>query len=368
MEHYDYLIVGSGLYGSIFAHEARKAGKKVLVIEKRDHIAGNIYTKNQEGINVHKYGAHIFHTSDEEVWKYINQFAKFNRFTNSPKGFYHGKLYSLPFNMNTFYELWGEKDPLKVKKIIADQIAKEHIDSPKNLEEQALKLVGRDVYEKLIKGYTEKQWGKKATELPAFIIKRLPLRFTFDNNYFNDLYQGIPFGGYTGIIEKMLEGIEVRLNTDFFANRDIYQQIADKIMFTGCIDEFFDYVLGKLEYRSLRFEEETLNCENYQGNAVINYNEYEIPYTRIIEHKHFDNSVSPKTIITREYPVTWKEGLEPYYPVNDEKNNSLYQQYLEMAHKQNQVIFGGRLGLYKYFNMDLVVKSALNLCREELIK
>ncbi len=366
MEHYDYLIVGAGLYGSIFAHEAKKAGKKVLVVEKRNHIAGNIYTEQIESINVHKYGAHIFHTSDEEVWKYINEFTKFNRFTNSPKGFYKGTLYSLPFNMNTFYELWGETNPAKVKEIIDSQIKKENIGEPKNLEEQALKLVGRDVYEKLIKGYTEKQWGKKATELPAFIIKRLPLRFTFDNNYFNDIYQGIPIGGYTRIIEKMLGGIEVRLNTDFIAEREKYEGIADKIIFTGCIDEYFNYFLGKLEYRSLRFEEETLDIENFQGNAVINYNEFEIPYTRIIEHKHFENAVSPKTIITREYPVTWKEGLEPYYPVNDEKNNELYLRYLAEAKKQNQVVFGGRLGLYKYFNMDLVIKSALDFCKTEL--
>jgi UDP-galactopyranose mutase len=366
MEHYDYLIVGAGLYGSIFAHEAKKAGKKVLVIEKRKNIAGNIYTEKKESINVHKYGAHIFHTSDEEVWKYINEFTKFNRFTNSPKGFYKGTLYSLPFNMNTFYELWGETNPSKVKEIIDSQIEKENIGEPKNLEEQALKLVGRDVYEKLIKGYTEKQWGKKATELPAFIIKRLPLRFTFDNNYFNDLYQGIPMGGYTPIIEKMLDGLEVRLNTDFIAERKKYEGIADKIIFTGCIDEYFDYFLGKLEYRSLRFEEETLDMENFQGNAVINYNEFEIPYTRIIEHKHFEGAVSLKTIITKEYPVTWKEGLEPYYPVNNEKNNELYLRYLAEAKKQKKVVFGGRLGLYKYFNMDLVIKSALELCRKEL--
>ncbi|MFA6796578.1 MAG: UDP-galactopyranose mutase [Bacilli bacterium] len=368
MEHYDYLVVGAGLYGATFAHEAKKAGKEVLVIEKRNNVAGNIYTEKIEGINVHKYGAHIFHTSDEEVWKYVNQFAKFNRFTNSPKGFFRGKLYSLPFNMNTFYELWGEKNPQKVKAIIKEQIAKENISAPKNLEEQALKLVGRDVYEKLIKGYTEKQWGKKATELPAFIIKRLPLRFTFDNNYFSDLYQGIPIGGYTQIVERMLDGIEVRLNTDFFAERQKYEGIADKIIFTGCIDEYFDYSLGKLEYRSLRFEEEILDTDNYQGNAVINYNEFEIPYTRIIEHKHFEGAASTKTVITKEYPVTWKEGLEPYYPINNERNNKLYQQYLSKAKAQKKVAFGGRLGLYKYLNMDLVIKHALNFCKEELNK
>lgn len=366
MEHYDYLIVGAGLYGSIFAREAKKQGKTVLVIEKRGNVAGNIYTKEEESINVHKYGAHIFHTSNEEVWKYINQFTKFNRFTNSPKGFYKGKLYSLPFNMNTFYELWGERDPEKVKEIIDEQIKKENIKEPKNLEEQALNLVGRDVYEKLIKGYSEKQWGTKATELPAFIIKRLPLRFTFDNNYFNDLYQGIPVGGYTRIIEKMLEGIEVRLNTDFMLERDKYENIADKIIFTGCIDEYYDYCFGQLEYRSLKFEEETLDKVNFQGNAVINYNEFEIPYTRIIEHKHFEASNSAKTIITREYPATWKKGLEPYYPINNKVNNDLYKLYQDKADKQNKVIFGGRLGMYKYFNMDIVIKVALELCKKEL--
>lgn len=366
MKKYDYLVVGAGLYGSIFAHEAKKHGKKVLVIEKRNHIAGNIYTKREESINVHKYGAHIFHTSDEEVWKYINGFAKFNRFTNAPKGYYKGKLYSLPFNMNTFYELWGERDPEKVKQIIDLQIKQENITNPQNLEEQALKLVGRDVYEKLIKGYTEKQWGKKATELPPFIIKRLPLRFTFDNNYFNDLYQGIPIGGYTQIVEKLLENIEVKLTTDFFENRNKYEKMTDKIIFTGCIDEYFNYSLGKLEYRSLRFEEETLDKPNFQGNAVINYNEFEIPYTRIIEHKHFEGTISPKTIITKEFPVTWKEGLEPYYPVNNQKNNDLYKKYLSKANAQEKVVFGGRLGLYKYLNMDLIIKSALNFSKKEL--
>lgn len=360
---YDYLVVGSGLFGSIFAYEAKKLGKKVLVIEKRNHIGGNIYTYKQENIDVHKYGAHIFHTSNKEVWTYINKFAEFNRFTNSPKAVYKGKLYSLPFNMNTFYELWGEKDPNKVKEIISRQIEKENISEPKNLEEQALKLVGRDVYETLVKGYTEKQWGEKASNLPSFIIKRLPLRFTYDNNYFDSLYQGIPIDGYTSIIEKMLDGIEVRLNVTFDKKM---LDLADKIIYTGCIDEYFDYKFGNLNYRSLKFETSELDIENYQGNAVINYTEYEIPYTRIIEHKHFNNAKSNKTIITKEYPLTWKKGEEPYYPINDEINNNLYNQYLDLANKQNKVIFGGRLGLYKYFDMDKVIYEALELVKKEL--
>ncbi len=362
---YDYLVVGSGLFGAIFAYEAKKRNKKVLVIEKRNNIAGNIYTQKEEGINVHKYGAHIFHTSDKSIWEYINQFAEFNRFTNCPKANYKGKLYSMPFNMNTFYELWGEKDPEKVKQIIENQIKKENIVTPTNLEEQALSLVGRDVYETLVKGYTEKQWGTKATELPSFIIKRLPIRFTFDNNYFNDKYQGIPEGGYTKIIEKMLDGIEVKLNYDYFEHKEELSSLANKVIFTGCIDEFFSYKFGPLEYRSLRFEEETLNKPNYQGNAVINYTEYEIPFTRIIEHKHFENSISDKTIITREYPITWKLGMEQYYPVNNDKNNSLYQKYVEEAKKYPNVIFGGRLGLYKYFDMHLVINAALEAVNKE---
>jgi UDP-galactopyranose mutase len=366
MEHYDYLVVGAGLYGAIFAYEAKQHGKTVLVLEKRNNIAGNIYTKQQDGINVHKYGAHIFHTSDKDIWTFINRFASFNRFTNSPKANYKGKLYSLPFNMNTFYELWGEKDPNKVKSIINEQIAKENIGEPKNLEEQALKLVGKDVYQKLIKGYTEKQWGRKATELPSFIIKRIPLRFTFDNNYFNDLYQGIPLGGYTQIVEKLLDGIEVRLNTDFLKSKDKYLKLADKVVFTGCIDAYFDYCFGPLAYRSLRFEEETLPIENFQGNAVINYTEYKVPFTRIIEHKHFENAVSDKTVITREYPAEWKLGDEPYYPVNDEKNSILYAKYSSKAATEcKNVIFGGRLGLYKYFDMDKVIKEVLNKSKEE---
>ncbi len=366
MAQFDYLVVGAGLYGAIFAYEAKKAGKTVLVIEKRKNIAGNIYTKQEDGINVHKYGAHIFHTSDSFIWDFVNRFASFNRFTNCPKAYYKGKLYSLPFNMNTFYELWGEKDPNKVQAIIAKQIKKENIKEPKNLEEQALSLVGRDVYTTLIKGYTEKQWGQKATELPSFIIKRLPLRFTFDNNYFNDLYQGIPIGGYTQIVEKLLDGIEVRTNTDFLKNKTMYEYIADKIIYTGCIDEYFNYKFGPLGYRSLRFEEEELNIPNYQGNAVINYTEYEVPYTRIIEHKHFENSVSDKTIITREYPANWSKGDEPYYPINNDVNNRLYAQYASLAEENKNVFFGGRLGLYKYFDMDKVIKAALDFSKHEL--
>jgi len=365
MEHFDYLVVGAGLYGAIFAYEARQAGKTVLVIEKRKNIAGNIYTKEEHGINVHKYGAHIFHTSDADIWHFINRFASFNRFTNCPKAYYEGKLYSLPFNMNTFYELWGEKDPNKVKGIIAKQIQKEGIKEPHNLEEQALSLVGRDVYTTLVKGYTEKQWGQKATELPSFIIKRLPLRFTYDNNYFNDLYQGIPIGGYTQIIEKLLNGISVKTSTDFFKKKDEYLSMADKVIFTGCIDEYFDYCFGPLGYRSLRFEEEVLNQDNFQGNAVINYTEYEVPYTRIIEHKHFENAVSDKTVITREYPANWQKGDEPYYPINNDVNNRLYQKYLALAEKEKKVAFGGRLGLYKYFDMDKVIKAVLDYSKAE---
>ena len=357
---YDLIVVGSGLYGAVIAYLANKIGKKVLVLEKRNHIAGNIYTEKIDGINVHKYGAHIFHTSDKEVWDFINKFAAFNRFTNSPKAYYHGKLFSLPFNMNTFYELWGEKDPNKVKEILSKQIEKENIKEPKNLEEQALKLVGRDIYEILIKGYTEKQWGRSCKDLPSFIIKRLPLRFVFDNNYFNDLYQGIPLDGYTSIIEKMLEGIEVRLNTNFLDNKEDYLKMADKVVYTGSIDGYYNYIFGQLEYRSLRFEEEKLNIENYQGNAVINYTEKEVPYTRIIEHKHFANDQSKITIITKEYPVTWNNKLEPYYPVNDKKNNDLYSKYLDYSKKDNKVVFGGRLGLYRYMDMDKIIRKALD--------
>jgi UDP-galactopyranose mutase len=320
---YDYLIVGSGLFGSIFAYEANKRGKRCLVIDKRNHIGGNIYTKEIEGINVHEYGAHIFHTSNKEVWNYINNFAEFNRYTNSPVAVYKDELYNLPFNMNTFNKLWGVKTPSEAKSKIEEQVKESNIIQPHNLEEQAISLVGKDIYEKLIKGYTEKQWGTRATELPSFIIKRLPVRFTYDNNYFNDTYQGIPIGGYTKIIEKMLDGIEVKLETDFFEHRKELESLADKIVFTGMIDEFYNYKFGTLEYRSLKFEHEILNEENHQGNAVVNYTEYEVPYTRIIEHKHFEYGLQSKTVITREYPVKWEKGDEPYNPINDEKNNYL---------------------------------------------
>lgn len=366
MKKYDYLIVGSGLFGSIFAYEANKIGMKCLVIDKRNHIGGNIYCKEIEGINVHEYGAHIFHSSNRDVWNYINQFAEFNRYTNSPVAIYKDELYNLPFNMNTFNKLWGVKTPAEAKSKIEEQLAETNIAEPKNLEEQAIKLIGKDIYEKLIKGYTEKQWGTKATELPAFIINRLPVRFTYDNNYFNDTYQGIPIGGYTKIIEKMLEGIEVRLECDFFKNRQEFQKIADKIVFTGMIDEFYNYEFGTLEYRSLRFEHEILNEENHQGNAVVNYTEYEIPYTRIIEHKHFEYGTQPKTVITREYPATWKKGDEPYYPINNERNNNMYAKYKELADKESNVIFGGRLAQYKYYDMHHVIEQALNTVEKEL--
>ena len=374
---YDYLIVGAGLFGAIFAYEAKKAGKKVLVIDRRDHIGGNIYTKEVEGIQVHQYGAHIFHTSDKEVWDYIQQFAEFNRYTNSPVARYKDELYNLPFNMNTFSKLWGVRTPAEAKEIIQRQIKEAGITEPKNLEEQAISLVGKDIYEKLVKGYTEKQWGRRATELPSFIIRRLPVRYVYDNNYFNDKYQGIPVGGYTKIIERMLEGTEVRLMTDFFADREILAKEAENIVFTGMIDAYYDYCFGELEYRSLRFETEVLDMENYQGNAVVNYTEYEVPYTRIIEHKHFEygcqggyggdgSGVSDKTVITREYPAAWSRGEEPYYPMNDEKNNALYARYRELADQEEHVIFGGRLGMYRYYDMHQVVKEALECVRRSL--
>lgn len=374
---YDYLIVGAGLFGAIFAYEAKKAGKKVLVIDRRDHIGGNIYTKEVEGIQVHQYGAHIFHTSDKEVWDYIQQFAEFNRYTNSPVARYKDELYNLPFNMNTFSKMWGVRTPAEAKEIIQRQIKEAGITEPKNLEEQAISLVGKDIYEKLVKGYTEKQWGRRATELPSFIIRRLPVRYVYDNNYFNDKYQGIPVGGYTKIIERMLEETEVRLMTDFFANREILAKEAENIVFTGMIDAYYDYCFGELEYRSLRFETEVLNMENYQGNAVVNYTEYEVPYTRIIEHKHFEygcqggyggdgSGVSDKTVITREYPAAWSRGEEPYYPMNDEKNNALYARYRELADQEEHVIFGGRLGMYRYYDMHQVVKEALECVRRSL--
>ncbi len=368
---FDYLIVGAGLFGSVFAYEAKKRGKKVLVIDKRNHIGGNIYTENVDGINVHKYGAHIFHTNDKAVWDYVNGFVEFNRYTNSPVARYKDELYNLPFNMNTFSKMWGVKTPKEAKAMIDKQVKEAGITEPKNLEEQAISMVGRDIYEKLIEGYTGKQWGRPCKELPSFIIKRLPVRFVYDNNYFNDRYQGIPEGGYTQIIEKMLEGIEVRLDTDFFENREEFENIADKILFTGMIDEYFDYCYGELEYRSLKFETEELNMENYQGNAVVNYTEYEVPYTRIIEHKHFEFKCQngeniPKTVITREYPADWKKGDEPYYPLNNERNNELYQKYSELAKKEDNVIFGGRLGMYKYFDMKDVIPAALELVEQEL--
>ena len=365
MKKYDYLIVGSGLFGSIFAYEATKRGKKCLVIEKRNHIGGNIYCENVEGINVHKYGAHIFHTSNKKVWEYVNNLAEFNNYINSPVANYRGELYNLPFNMNTFYQLWKVKTPAEAKAKIEEQLSEININEPKNLEEQAIKLIGRDVYEKLVKGYTEKQWGKRATELPAFIIKRLPVRFTFDNNYFNDRYQGIPIGGYNTIINRLLDGIEVKLNTDFFKDRAHFESLADKIVFTGMIDEFYEYKFGELEYRSLRFEDEVLDEENHQGNAVVNYTEFEIPYTRIIEHKHFEYGNQEKTVITREYPAIWEKGKEPYYPINNEKNNSIYSKYKELAEKETNIIFGGRLAEYKYYDMHNVIEKALECIEKE---
>lgn len=363
---YDYLIVGAGLFGAVFAHEAGKKGKKCLVVDRRNHIGGNIYTEEIEGIQVHRYGAHIFHTSNKEVWEYVNRFAEFNHYINSPIAVYKDELYNLPFNMNTFSKMWNIKTPAEAKEIIDRQIADLGITEPANLEEQALSLVGRDVYEKLIKGYTEKQWGRKCTELPAFIIRRLPLRFTYDNNYFNDRYQGIPIGGYTAIIKKLLEQADVKLGTDYLKERETYKDMADRIVFTGMIDEYFDYILGALEYRSVRFETEVLDCPNYQGNAVVNYTEREVPYTRIIEHKHFEFGTSDKTVISREYSSEWKVGDEPYYPVNDARNSSLYEKYKELAEKEKRVVFGGRLGAYKYYDMDKVILAALELAEKEL--
>lgn len=363
---YDYLIVGAGLFGAVFAHEAGKKGKKCLVVDRRNHIGGNIYTEEIEGIQVHRYGAHIFHTSNKEVWEYVNRFAEFNHYINSPIAVYKDELYNLPFNMNTFSKMWNIKTPAEAKEIIDRQIADLGITEPANLEEQALSLVGRDVYEKLIKGYTEKQWGRKCTELPAFIIRRLPLRFTYDNNYFNDRYQGIPIGGYTAIIKKLLEQADVKFGTDYLKERETYKDMADRIVFTGMIDEYFDYILGALEYRSVRFETEVLDCPNYQGNAVVNYTEREVPYTRIIEHKHFEFGTSDKTVISREYSSEWKVGDEPYYPVNDERNSSLYEKYKELAEKEKRVVFGGRLGAYKYYDMDKVILAALELAEKEL--
>ena len=366
---YDVLIVGAGLFGAIMAHEAKRQGKKVLVIEKRDHIAGNIYTKKVEDIQVHMYGAHIFHTNDKTVWDYVNQFVTFNRFTNSPVANYKGELYSLPFNMYTFNKMWNVTTPDQAEKIIESQ-RKEITKEPENLEEQAISLVGKDIYEKLIKGYTQKQWGRPCNELPSFIIKRLPVRFTFDNNYFNALYQGIPVGGYTKMVEKMLDGIEVRLNTDYLKDKEEWNQKAETIVYTGPVDAYFDYCFGNLEYRSVRFETEVLDIPNYQGNAVVNYTDEDTPFTRIIEHKWFEfgkdenGNDTPKTIISKEYSSEWKLGDEPYYPVNDKRNSDLYAKYKALADKESHVIFGGRLAEYKYYDMDVVVAQALNVCQE----
>ncbi|MGX7086719.1 UDP-galactopyranose mutase [Gemelliphila palaticanis] len=362
---YDYLVVGSGLYGAVFAHEANKKGKKVLVIEKRNHIGGNIYTEKVEGINVHKYGAHIFHTSDKKIWDYVNQFTEFNNYINAPVAKYKDEIYNLPFNMNTFSKMWNISTPQEAKEIIERQ--KEEIKGePKNLEEQAISLVGRDIYEKLIKGYTEKQWERDCTEIPAFIIKRLPVRFTYDNNYFYDRYQGIPVDGYTAIIGRMLEGIEVRINVDYLANKEEFDLLAKKVIYTGPIDAYFNYELGELAYRSISFENEILDIDNYQGNAVVNYTERDIPFTRIIEHKHFEFGNQEKTVISKEYSREWQLGDEPYYPINDDKNNKLYQEYKKLADKEYKVIFGGRLGEYKYYDMDKVIASALLMCEKEL--
>jgi UDP-galactopyranose mutase len=357
---YDYLIVGSGLYGATFAYKAKQQKKKCLVIDKRSHLGGNVYCENIAGINVHTYGPHIFHTSNKEVWDFVHSIVEFNHFRYYPVASYKGKLYNLPFNMNTFYALWGVKTPGEAKAKIEEQREEAGIAEPKNLEEQAISLVGRDIYEILIKGYTEKQWGRKCADLPAFIIKRLPVRFTFDNNYFNDTYQGVPIGGYNKLIDGLLSGIETKCNTDFFENREYFESIADKIVFTGKIDEFYNYRFGKLEYRTVNFEIEVLDCANYQGNAVVNYTEKEILYTRVIEHKHFEFGTQSKTVISKEYSSEWKDGCEPFYPVNNTKNNSLYRQYKELASKETNVIFGGRLAEYKYYDMDEIVEQVQN--------
>lgn len=362
---YDYLIVGAGFFGAVFAHEAQKQGKRCLVVERRGHIGGNCYTADVESIHVHRYGAHIFHTSDRQIWTYINQFCTFNNYVNSPIANYRGEIYNMPFNMNTFSRLWNISTPAEAKAIIDAQRADAPA-QPQNLEEQAISLVGRDIYEKLVKGYTEKQWGRPCTELPAFIIRRLPVRFRYDNNYFNDRYQGIPEGGYTPIFEKLLDGIEVRLNCDYFDHRDELRAQCRKVVFTGPIDHYFDYCYGPLQFRSLRFESEVLDMENYQGNAVVNYTDRETPYTRVIEHKHFEFGTQPKTVITREYPMDWHPGDEPYYTVNDEKNDQLYQRYAALAEREPDVLFGGRLGEYKYYDMDKVIASALGFAAREL--
>jgi UDP-galactopyranose mutase len=364
---YDYLVVGAGLYGAVFAYEARQRGKRVLLIDKRKHIAGNVYCEETEGINVHKYGAHIFHTNSDKVWEYVNKFASFNRFTNSPIANYKGEIYSLPFNMLTFNKMWGVISPDEAKKKIQEQREAAGIKEPRNLEEQAISLVGLDIYEKLIKGYTQKQWGRECKDLPAFIIKRLPVRYTYDNNYFNAKYQGIPIGGYTKMVENMLEGIEVRLGEDYLKNRKEYDKLANKVVYTGAIDAYFEYKLGALEYRSVRFENEILDTDNYQGNAAVNYTDIEVPYTRIIEHKWFEFTESEKTVISKEYSAEWKPGDEPYYPVNDEKNSKLYSEYKELALGEDKVYFGGRLGEYKYYDMDAVIDAALKFSEKELL-
>ena len=363
---YDYLIVGAGLFGAVFAQQAKQAGKTVLVIDKRSHLGGNVYTEEVEGIQVHRYGAHIFHTSDRKIWEYVQQFAVFNRYTNSPVARYKDEVYNLPFNMNTFYQMWGVKTPEEAKEKLESQIREAAVCEPKNLEEQALSLVGKDIYEKLIRGYTEKQWGKRAKELPSFIIRRLPVRYTYDNNYFNDSYQGIPVGGYTRMVERMLDGVEIRLNTDYFQAREELDRLADRGVFTGMIDAYYGECYGKLDYRSLRFETEVMDTSNYQGNAVVNYTEYEVPYTRIIEHKHFEFGTQPKTVITREYPAAWTGKEEPYYPINDERNNRLYEKYKALADQEDRVIFGGRLGMYRYYDMHQVIAEALESARKEL--
>lgn len=364
---YDFLIVGSGLYGAVFAEMARERGKTALVIERRGHIGGNIYTQKQAGINIHRYGAHIFHTSDKKVWDYVNRFAEFNQYINAPIAIYKDELYNLPFNMNTFSKMWNIRTPQEAKNIIREQIRELGISHPRNLEEQALSLVGKDVYEKLIRGYTKKQWGRDCTKLPAFIIRRLPLRFTYDNNYFNDRYQGIPIGGYTRMIERMLEGTQVRLNTDYREFIAAHPDIAKKTVYTGMIDEFYDFRLGVLEYRSVRFETEELETDNFQGNAVVNYTEEEIPYTRIIEHKHFEFADTPTTVISREYSCEWSRGIEPYYPINNEKNNALFEEYRKLAEKEKDILFGGRLGEYRYYDMDKVIRAAMEKAEKYII-
>ena len=363
---YDYLIVGAGLFGSVFARQATDAGKSVLVIDKRDHIGGNIYTEEVEGIQVHKYGAHIFHTNDKSVWEYVSRFAEFNRYTNSPVANYNGELYSLPFNMYTFNKMWGVVTPDEAKARIAEQRESAGISEPKNLEEQAISLVGTDIYERLVKGYTQKQWGRPCTELPSFIIRRLPVRFTFDNNYFTALYQGIPIGGYTAMVERMLEGIEIRLGVDYLENKAELDALADRVVYTGPIDSYFEFCYGPLGYRSVRFETELLPTDNYQGNAVVNYTDAETPYTRIIEHKHFEFGTQPKTVISKEYSQEWHPGIEPYYPVNDEQNGALYAKYKALADKEANVLFGGRLAEYRYYDMDAVIASALSVAEKEI--